>query len=52
MGSCLFIVASISKLDIVEMFKGIFPFILVALAMLSLLIVYPPITLWLPSVFN
>lgn len=52
MGSCLFIVASISKLDIVEMFKGIFPFILVALAMLSLLIVYPPLTLWLPSVFN
>lgn len=50
MGACLFIVASISKLDIVEMFKGILPFILVALAGLSLLIVFPAITLWLPSV--
>lgn len=52
MGACLFIVASISKLDIVEMFKGILPFILVAIAVLALLIVYPPLTLWLPSVFH
>lgn len=52
MGACLFIVANISKLNIVEMFKGILPFILVALTVLSLLIVFPPITLWLPSVFH
>ncbi len=31
MGACLFIVATISRLDILEMFKGIWPFILVAL---------------------
>nr|WP_322940956.1 TRAP transporter large permease [Pseudomonas sp. s4] len=52
MGACLFIVASISKLDIVEMFKGILPFILLALGVLALLILFPSLTLWLPSVFH
>ena len=39
---CLFIVATISRLDILEMFKGIWPFILLALGVLSLLILFPP----------
>lgn len=52
MGACLFIVATISRLDILEMFKGIWPFILVALGVLSLLILFPSLTLWLPRLLN
>ncbi len=52
MGACLFIVATISRLDILEMFKGIWPFILLALGVLSLLILFPSLTLWLPRLLN
>lgn len=34
------------------MFKGIWPFILVALGVLSLLILFPSLTLWLPRLLN
>ena len=51
-GACLFIVATISRLDILEMFKGIWPFILVALGVLSLLILFPSLTLWLPRLLK
>ncbi|MGV8267767.1 TRAP transporter large permease subunit, partial [Pseudomonas aeruginosa] len=37
-GACLFIVSTISRLDILEMFNGICPFILLSLGVLSLLI--------------
>lgn len=52
MGACLFIVATIGKLNIMEMFKGIWPFILVALAVLAVLILFPSLTLWLPRHLN
>lgn len=52
MGACLFIVATISRLNIVEMFKGIWPFILVALSVLYLLILFPSLTLWLPRLLS
>ncbi|SNR82562.1 TRAP transporter large permease [Pseudomonas segetis] len=52
MGSCLFIVATISKLSITEMFKGIWPFIAVALAVLYILILFPSLTLWLPHLLS
>ncbi|WP_339514692.1 TRAP transporter large permease [Pseudomonas sp. RL_15y_Pfl2_60] len=52
MGSCLFIVATISKLSITEMFKGIWPFIAVALAVLYILILFPSLTLWLPQLLS
>ncbi|WP_417661248.1 TRAP transporter large permease [Pseudomonas sp.] len=52
MGSCLFIVATISKLSITEMFKGIWPFIAVALSVLYLLILFPSLTLWLPRLLS
>ncbi|MFI8481632.1 TRAP transporter large permease [Pseudomonas sp. NPDC078700] len=52
MGSCLFIVATISKLSITEMFKGIWPFIAVALGVLYLLILFPSLTLWLPRLLS
>lgn len=52
MGACLFIVATISRLNILDMFRGIWPFILVSLTVLSLLIVFPSLTLWLPRLLN
>ena len=52
MGACLFIVATISKLDIIEMFKGIWPFVLVALSVLYVLILFPSLTLWLPHLLS
>jgi TRAP-type C4-dicarboxylate transport system permease large subunit len=52
MGSCLFIVATISKLSITEMFKGIWPFIAVALSVLYILILFPSLTLWLPRLLS
>lgn len=52
MGSCLFIVATISKLSITEMFKGIWPFIAVALSVLYILILFPSLTLWLPHLLS
>lgn len=52
MGACLFIVATVSKLNIVEMFKGIWPFVLVALGVLYLLILFPSLTLWLPRLLS
>ncbi|VXB40680.1 TRAP transporter large permease [Pseudomonas sp. 8O] len=52
MGACLFIVATISKLDIIEMFKGIWPFVLMALGVLYLLIIFPSLTLWLPRLLS
>lgn len=52
MGACLFIVATISKLDIIEMFKGIWPFVLMALGVLYMLIIFPSLTLWLPRLLS
>lgn len=52
MGACLFIVAAVSKLNIMEMFKGIWPFVLTALGVLYLLILFPSLTLWLPHLLS
>lgn len=52
MGACLFIVAAVSKLNIMEMFKGIWPFVLTALGVLYLLILFPSLTLWLPRLLS
>lgn len=52
MGACVFVAAAVSKLELVELFKTIWPFVLVALAVLLLLIVFPQITLLLPSMVN
>ena len=35
-----------------EMFKGIWPFVLTALGVLYLLILFPSLTLWLPRLLS
>lgn len=52
MGACVFVAAAVSKLDILEMFKSIWPFVLVAICAQILVISLPSLTLFLPGVFN
>ncbi|MCK0713522.1 TRAP transporter large permease [Chromohalobacter sarecensis] len=49
MGACLFIAAAVSRLDITVLFRTIWPFILVAVGVLLLLIVFPGLITWLPN---
>ncbi|SFH86817.1 TRAP transporter large permease [Modicisalibacter xianhensis] len=52
MGACVFVAAAVSRLEIVELFKTIWPFVLTAILVLVLLILYPPLTLWLPTLLG
>ncbi|WP_432456131.1 MULTISPECIES: TRAP transporter large permease [unclassified Agarivorans] len=52
MGACVYVAAAVSKLDLHEMFKSIWPFVLIALMVLLLLIFIPSLTLFLPSLFK
>ncbi|MDI5985694.1 TRAP transporter large permease [Halomonas sp. M4R5S39] len=49
MGACVFVAAAVSRLEIVSLFKTIWPFVLTAIAVLLLLILFPSLTLWLPA---
>jgi TRAP-type C4-dicarboxylate transport system permease large subunit len=49
MGACVFVAAAVSDLEIIEMFKSIWPFVLLAIGVLLLLILFPQITLFLPN---
>ncbi|UBU50121.1 TRAP transporter large permease [Cobetia amphilecti] len=49
MGACVFVAAAVSKLEITSLFRTIWPFVLVAVAVLLMLIIFPPLTLWLPT---
>jgi len=49
MGACVFVAAAVSNLQIIELFRTIWPFVLVAIAVLMLLILFPQITLLLPN---
>jgi tripartite ATP-independent transporter DctM subunit len=49
MGACVFVAAAVSDLEIIEMFKSIWPFVLLAIGVLLLLILFPQITLLLPN---
>ncbi|SDL10612.1 TRAP transporter, DctM subunit [Tessaracoccus oleiagri] len=44
-----FVVAGTSGVRVSEIFKGVFPFVVVDLAVTALLFAFPGITLWLPS---
>lgn len=48
MGACLFIAAAVSRLDIAVLFRTIWPFILTAVGVLMVLIVFPDLITWLP----
>lgn len=52
MGACVYVAAAVSGLDIVSLFRTIWPFVLTAIFVLLLLILFPPLTLWLPSVMG
>lgn len=49
MGACVFVAAAVSNLPIISLFKTIWPFVLVALFVLLLLILFPQISLLLPN---
>jgi tripartite ATP-independent transporter DctM subunit len=52
MGACVFVAAAVSKLEITEMFKSIWPFVLVAICAQVLVICVPDLTLFLPGIFK
>lgn len=52
MGACVFVAAAVSNLEIVELFKTIWPFVLLAISVLILLILFPQITLLLPGLLG
>lgn len=52
MGACVFVAAAVSRLEIVSLFRTIWPFVLTAIAVQLLLILFPPLTLWLPHVLG
>lgn len=52
MGACVFVAVAVSKLEITEMFKSIWPFVMVAISAQIFVICFPSLTLLLPSVFN
>jgi C4-dicarboxylate transporter DctM subunit len=49
-GANLFVVTAISKSTILGVSRALIPFLIALLAALVILIVYPPLTLWLPKV--
>lgn len=49
MGACVFVAAAVSRIEIVSLFKTIWPFVLTAIAVLLLLIFFPSLTLLLPQ---
>ena len=50
-GVCLSLASSIGEISLSKGTKGILPFYLVGLLTLLLISVFPPLTLWLPSLF-
>ncbi|RUR33160.1 TRAP transporter large permease [Vreelandella nanhaiensis] len=52
LGACVFVAAAVSRLEIVSLFKTIWPFVLTAIAVLLLIIFFPALALWLPSIFG
>lgn len=51
-GTMLFVSCSIAKIDIEETFDTLFPFILVIILTILLILFIPSLTIWLPSLFH
>lgn len=51
MGACVYVAAAVSKLDILDLFKTIWSFVLVSIVVLLLIIFFPNLVLWVPSFF-
>ncbi|WP_136249117.1 TRAP transporter large permease [Halomonas borealis] len=52
MGACVFVAAAVSRLEITALFRTIWPFVVIALLVLAALILFPPLTLWLPTLLG
>ncbi len=52
MGACVFIAAAVGKVELGLLFKKIWPFVITAVITLILIILFPPITTLVPSLFN
>jgi TRAP-type C4-dicarboxylate transport system permease large subunit len=50
-GICLFVSCGISGSSLAETSRAVLPFVLAALLVLVLSSLWPPLTLWLPSIF-
>jgi TRAP-type C4-dicarboxylate transport system permease large subunit len=48
-GSVLFLGASIGKISVMEAVRGMWPFYIAALTVLAFVMVFPQLSLWLPS---
>ncbi|MEO3387920.1 TRAP transporter large permease [Mesorhizobium sp. CAU 1741] len=49
MGINVFVVASTTKVPVGKVFRGVWPFVLVELLILAILVAFPAISLWLPG---
>ena len=49
-GMSVFVVASVARVDSVEVFKGILPFFFMELVVLAVVLLFPSISTWLPRV--
>lgn len=52
MGACLYVASAVSKIPLMTMFREILPFIFFALIVLTIVILFPSIVLFLPEIFN
>jgi tripartite ATP-independent transporter DctM subunit len=52
MGACVYIACAVGNVKLGDMFKHIWPFVMVAMAVLFILIVCPPLTTFLPKMFG
>ena len=51
-GTGLFIASSLADVSLGALIKALLPFLLVSILVLLIITYWPPLTLWLPSVFN
>ncbi|MBJ7553951.1 TRAP transporter large permease [Marinomonas spartinae] len=52
MGACVYVAAAVSKIEITDLFKSIWPFVCVAVLVLLILIFFPSLTLAIPDLFK
>jgi len=52
MGACVFIASAVGKVELGSLFRHIWPFVVVALVVLVIIILVPPITMFLPALLG
>jgi tripartite ATP-independent transporter DctM subunit len=51
-GILLFMTASLAEISLEDVYLAILPFVLASFVLVALLILFPPLTLWVPSLFG